>query len=71
MGFQYSEDLVDRIAERCTQVETGARNIDYIIDKTLLPDISAALLSQLAEEATPNRLILTLDESGEFEYQFE
>jgi len=71
MGFEHSEDLVDRIAERCTQVEAGARNIDHIIDKTILPNISTALLSKIADEAMPNRLILTLDESGEFQYQFE
>ena len=71
MGFEYSDDLVEQIAERCTQVESGARNIDHIIEKTILPDISRELLSKLAEEAMPDRLILTLDESGDFGYQFE
>jgi len=71
MGFEYSQDMVERIAERCTQVEAGARNIDYIIDKTILPKISAALLSQIAEEEMPGRLTITIDESGEFQYQFE
>jgi type VI secretion system protein VasG len=71
MDFGYSQDMVERIAERCTQVEAGARNIDYIIDKTILPDISATLISHLAEETMPDRLMLTLDESGEFVYQFE
>ena len=71
MGFQYSDDLVEQIAERCTQVESGARNIDHIIEKTILPDISRELLSKLAEESMPDRLILTLDESGDFGYQFE
>ena len=71
MGFIYSDDLVERIAERCTQLEAGARNIDSIIDKNILPDISGVLISQLAEETTPNSLSLTIDESGEFQYQFE
>ena len=71
MGFDYSEELVTRINERCTQLEAGARNIDHIIDRTILPDISAVLLSQLAEETMPERLTLTIDEAGEFQYQFE
>lgn len=71
MGFEYSEDMITRIADRCTQIEAGARNIDYIIDKNILPDISAALLSHLAEETMPERLMLTIDESGDFQYQFE
>jgi len=71
MGFEHSEDMITRIADRCTQIEAGARNIDYIIDKNILPDISAALLSHLAEETMPERLMLTIDESGDFQYQFE
>jgi len=71
VGFEHSEDLVDRIAERCTQVEAGARNIDYIIDKTILPNISTELIKKIADESMPSRLMLTLDESGEFQYQFE
>ncbi len=71
MGFEHSEELVDRIAERCTQAEFGARNIDHIIEKTILPDISRELLQKLADEAMPDRLILMLDEAGEFQYQFE
>jgi type VI secretion system protein VasG len=71
VGFDYSEDMVERITERCTQVEAGARNIDHIIDKNILPNISTALLSQLAEETMPERLILSIDDEGEFQYQFE
>jgi type VI secretion system protein VasG len=71
MDFEYSQDLVTRIAERCTQVDTGARNIDYIIERTILPGISVALLEQLAEETKPNQLVLELDDVGEFQYQFD
>jgi type VI secretion system protein VasG len=70
MAFEYSPDLVTRIAERCTQVDTGARNIDYIIERTILPGISVALLEQLAEETKPNQLVLELDDVGEFQYRF-
>jgi len=71
IGFSFSEDMVDTIAERCTQVEAGARNIDHIIDKTILPDISSVLISKLAEEAMPEHLTLSIDEAGDFQYQFE
>ena len=71
MDFEYSQDLLERIADRCTQVEAGARNIDYIIDRAILPNIAASLLEQLAAETMPSRLALTLDDSGEFQYRFE
>lgn len=70
MGFEYSDEMVLRVAERCTQIESGARNIDQIIDKNILPDVSKELLSKLADEKMPDSLILELDESGEFRYKF-
>ena len=71
MEFEYAPDVVQRIAERCTQVDTGARNIDFIIDRTILPDISATLLGQLIDGTVPARLTLELDETGEFTYRFD
>jgi type VI secretion system protein VasG len=44
----YSDELVEEIASRCTEVESGARNIDHILTGTLLPDISTKMLSRMA-----------------------
>jgi type VI secretion system protein VasG len=71
MEFFYAPEVVTRIAERCTQVDTGARNVDFIIDRTILPDISSALLGQLVDGTMPSRLTLELDETGEFTYRFD
>jgi len=46
--FVYAEDLVDSIASRCTEVESGARNVDNILSGTLLPEMSKELLSRMA-----------------------
>ncbi len=70
MAFDYGDEIVERIAERCTQVDSGARNIDFIIDRTLLPEASRALLAQMADETTPECLTLGLDEYGDFTYTF-
>jgi ATP-dependent Clp protease ATP-binding subunit ClpA len=34
------------VAERCTQIDTGARNIDFIIARTVLPEVSKAMLAK-------------------------
>jgi type VI secretion system protein VasG len=69
--FLYPDAVVERIAERCTQVDAGARNIDFIIDRTVLPEASRALLSRMAEGAAlPAALVLGLDDKGEFTYTF-
>ncbi len=70
MGFTYDDAIVDQISERCTEVETGARNIDHIINGTLLPRISTSILEQLSDEAMPDVLHLSLDENGDFELAF-
>src|SRR5579864_1095819 len=36
----YDDTLIDTVASRCTEVESGARNIDNILTNTLLPDMS-------------------------------
>ncbi len=48
-SFSYAEELVQLIADRCKEVDTGARNIDHILTRSLLPDLSAELLGRLAD----------------------
>ena len=45
-------------------VETGARNIDFILQGSLLPRITAELLSGLASGATLSRMVVGLDAEG-------
>ena len=47
--FQYTDAVVDAIAARCTEVDTGARNVDKILNRTLLPELSAEFLAHMAE----------------------
>jgi type VI secretion system protein VasG len=70
MAFDYDPVVVERIAERCTQIDTGARNIDFIIDRTVLPEVSKAMLAKMAEEQIPAKLTLGMDEAGNFTYLF-
>ena len=48
--LEFDTDVAQTIAARCTEVETGARNIDFILRKSLLPHISDVLLSAFAEQ---------------------
>ena len=42
------DELVENIASRRTEVESGARNVDNILTNTLLPDMTKELLSRMA-----------------------
>jgi type VI secretion system protein VasG len=49
VALNYDPALVDEVARRCTEVESGARNVDNILTNTLLPSISRTLLSGMVE----------------------
>jgi type VI secretion system protein VasG len=66
----YSDALVDLIAKRCTEVDTGARNIDHILRASLLPMLSSRILEQMAEGPLPKRLGIGLDAENNFTATF-
>jgi type VI secretion system protein VasG len=56
----------DAITARCTEVETGARNIDFILKGTVLPLLSNSLLESMAKNTNPTKAKLDVDAAGEF-----
>ena len=70
MKFQYGDDVVNLIANRCTEVETGARNIDHIIRQTLLPMLSTSLLEKMSEGPLPDTVRVAIDDSEQFSLEF-
>ena len=65
----YDAALVDEVANRCTEVESGARNVDNILTNTLLPDISRQLLGRMAAGESMERIHVGIGADGAFEYQ--
>ena len=65
-----SDEVIEAIAQRCTEVETGARNVDYIINRTVLPQIATDILHNMAEEKDVDALHLGVGEGGQFTYTF-
>ena len=47
--FDWAPELVETVAARCTESSSGARNVENILTRTLLPDLSAEVLARLAE----------------------
>ncbi len=61
-------EVIDAVAARCTEVESGARNVDNILTNTVLPDISRRLLGMMAEGERPNSIRVAVAEDGSFQY---
>jgi len=64
--LSYDEKLLDEVARRCTEVESGARNVDNILTNTLLPEISRQLLARIAEGQKPESVRVAIGENGDF-----
>jgi type VI secretion system protein VasG len=64
----FAPELVETIARRCTEVESGARNIEQIISRTMLPELAGRFLAKMAEGASIASLHVGVDASGNFEY---
>jgi len=66
----YSERLIEVIAARCTEVDTGARNIDHILRASLMPMLSHSILEKMTEENPPRKLFIDIDDSKNFTAAF-
>jgi type VI secretion system protein VasG len=64
----YDEELINEVARRCTEVESGARNVDNILTNTLLPEISKQILTRIAEGQKLESIRVSIGENGTFVY---
>ena len=67
--FSYDPALVDAVAKRCTEVESGARNVDHILTRTLLPEISKEFLARMANGEAIGKVHVTVGTNGGFQYE--
>ncbi|MGY0559327.1 type VI secretion system ATPase TssH [Luteimonas sp. A277] len=67
--FDWNGELVEAVLARCTEVDSGARNVDHILNGTLLPEIAGNVLASMAEGGSITRIDVTADDKGSFEYR--
>jgi len=66
--LSYDDAFLNEVASRCTEVESGARNVDNILTNTLLPDISRKILGGMAEGEKMTSIQVSIGEDGAFTY---
>ena len=64
----WADEMVDEVARRCTEVESGARNVDNILTNTLLPHISRRILTGMAEGQKVSAIHVTVGADSQFVY---
>jgi len=67
--FDWDEALVEAVLARCTEVDTGARNVDHILNGTLLPQIAEQVLGRMAQGEAIARIRVTAGKNGDFRYR--
>ena len=68
--FEYGEDIVQLVASRCNELESGGRVVDAILTNTVLPRISHEYLTRLSRGEKIQRVALGVD-GAEFTFSFE
>jgi type VI secretion system protein VasG len=68
IALTYDNAFLNAVASRCTEVESGARNVDNILTNSLLPDISRKILGSMAEGEKMSVIHVSVGEDGEFSY---
>ena len=53
--MEWTDAVLDHIVARCTEVDSGARNVDKILSNTMLPEMSKAFLGRMADGETITR----------------
>ena len=67
-SFTFDEDVMLHIIARCREEDTGARNIENILTRTLLPELARECLSKMANEDAITSIHISVNEDGQFSY---
>ncbi len=69
LSLNYEESLVEFVLSNCRLAETGARNIDAVINRQLLPQLSTQLLVHDKDDSH-TQITVSVDEQGTLTYAF-
>jgi type VI secretion system protein VasG len=67
--FEYAPELVETIAARCKESSSGARNVENILSRSLLPELSAEVLARLAAGENITKVAVGMGPEGSFRYE--
>jgi len=67
-AFTYDDGVIETVAKRCTDVDSGARNVYNILTGTMLPDMSGEVLSRMAAGEPISKVHVSTGENERFVY---
>jgi type VI secretion system protein VasG len=67
--LEWDDALVDTVLARCTEVDTGARAVDHILNGSLLPEIADSVLARMAEGQALGKIKVSAGKDGQFKFK--
>ena len=67
-AFSYDEDVIVHIVARSQEVDTGARNIENILSRSILPELASECLARLADNEQITAIHIGVQDDGQFTY---
>ncbi|PKG38763.1 type VI secretion system ATPase TssH [Psychromonas sp. Urea-02u-13] len=67
-SFSYDEDVMLHILARSQEVDTGARNIENILTRTLLPEMAVECLTKMSKDEEITHINVNVCDQGLFSY---
>ncbi|RSZ60502.1 type VI secretion system ATPase TssH [Massilia atriviolacea] len=68
--FSWDDAVTAAITARCTQADSGARNIDLILTQSVLPQLSGQVLERIATASAFSAVHMTVSNGQQFAYRF-
>lgn len=68
--FDWTPDVARAIVSRCTEVDSGARNIDYILAQMVFPDIARLVLERMSIGEPFDAVRMSMTANGAFAFDF-
>ncbi|MBI2732223.1 MAG: type VI secretion system ATPase TssH [Aquabacterium sp.] len=67
--LEYDDALIETVLARCTEVDTGARAVDHILNGSLLPEVADSVLARMAEGQAISKIKVSAGKNGEFKFK--
>jgi len=71
MALDYTPAVVEKILERCTDLDTGARTIDHLLRGSILPKLSQEILGRMVDGTPAAKAVLDVEAGGGFSVAVE
>ncbi|NUY32357.1 type VI secretion system ATPase TssH [Paraburkholderia sp. JPY303] len=69
-GLTWDDDVATLIAQRCKEVDSGARNVDHILTQSVLPELARQVLERISISEPFGGVHLALSPTGAIEFRF-